>query len=234
MIRPAFALFVSLRATTGPLAALACGESAGPEAPSSYDVTVTPRGPDGVPARFTGTNAGYVVALIPIDERQTMWSSILTIRLLKSDAPVAVFVVVFPDTAVQFGRFEIWHAGTKPRPAGAVTIGHVVPANGAGIREIESGQLELAEGPSGVVEGSFTAQLLRVPIGGIDGVEADAGGAVRRPSPNAMSSSGRSSDGAESWRTVAPRNRCGRLPVGKSGGATAGARFIGAVVAVLG
>ena len=176
MIRPALALFVSLPATTGPLAALACGESAGPEASSSYDVTVTPRGPNGVPARFTGTNAGYVIALTPVDERQTIWSSMLTIRLLKSDAPVAVFVIVFPDTATRFGRFEIWHPRTGPRPAGAVATAHVMPPNGVGIREIEAGQLELAEGPGGVFEGSFTAQLLRIPIGGIVGVEADAGG----------------------------------------------------------
>ena len=43
--------------------------------------------------------------------------------------------------------------------------------------EIESGQLVLAEGPGGVVEGSFTAQLLPVPMAGvIVEVVADAAG----------------------------------------------------------
>jgi hypothetical protein len=63
------ALFVSLGATAGPLVGLACGDPAGPGGPSSYDVTVTPREPNGVPARFTGTNAGYVVARTPVDEK---------------------------------------------------------------------------------------------------------------------------------------------------------------------
>ena len=178
MTRPALARLVSLAATVGPFAALACGDPAGPGAPSSYDVTVTPRGPSGAPGRFTGTNAGYGVVRTPTNPTQTTWAALMTIRLMKKsgDAPVAVFVVLFPDTTVRLGRFEIWHPRTGPRPAGAVATGHVIPPDGVGIREIESGQLELAAGPSGVVEGSFTAQVLRVPIGGIVEVEADAAG----------------------------------------------------------
>ena len=177
MTRIALALFVSLAATTGPLAALACGNPAGPGAPSSYDVTVTPRGLSGAPGRFTGTNAGYVVVRTPTNPTQTTWAALSTIRLRKSnDFLVAEFVILFPDTTVRLGRFEIWHPRTGPRPAGAVATGYVIPPNGVGMREIQSGQLELAVGPSGVVAGSFTAQLLRVPISGIVEVEADAAG----------------------------------------------------------
>ena len=177
MTRPALARLVSLAATVGPLAALACGDSTGPGAASSYDVIVTPRGPSEAPGRFTGTNAGYVIVRTPTNPTQTTWAALMTIRLRKSDDfLVAEFVVLFPDTTVRLGRFDIWHPRTGPRPEGAVATGHVILPNGVGIREIESGRLELAAGPSGVVEGSFTAQLLRVPIGGIVGVEADAAG----------------------------------------------------------
>ena len=177
MTRPALARLVSLAATVGPLAAVACGDPAGPGAPSSFDVTVIPREQSGTAGRFTGTNAGYVIVRTPTNPTQTTWAAVMTIRLRKSDDfLVAEFRVLFPDTTVRLGRFAIWHPRTGPQPAGAVAIGYVIRPNGVGVREIESGELELAVGPSGLVEGSFTTQLVPLPIQGLVEGVADATG----------------------------------------------------------
>jgi len=173
MTRPARAVLVSL-------AALACGGGPfGPGTPAAtYEVMVTPRDPKAATSRFVGTKAEHVGARIPIDSRQTIWRAKLSIRLMnKTGALVGVMDLVFPDTTLRYGQIELERGRLGPFPDRLVATGYVVRPDGMGLYQITSGQLQLAKGAEGVLQGSFTAELSPVvPADATAEVVADAAG----------------------------------------------------------
>ena len=81
------------------------------------------------------------------------------------------------DTTLRYGQIELEPGRLGPFPDRLVATGYVVRPDGTGLYQITSGQLQLAKGADGVLQGSFTAELS--PVGPADAtaeVVADAAG----------------------------------------------------------